>query len=269
MIRLLPLTVTDSASDALGEALPSIGGALLLIVVGLLVARVVGRLARRALRKVGVDELAERWGVHAVLARGGLPGSLSHAIGRTLRIIITVVVVFAALSLLGLSALSDTLNEVVLFLPRLLAAIALAIAGLIVGGLARERIDRLAGQMDLSGPLGGVAQATVLMVFGVLALAQLGVPTTVLVMVLAIGIGAAGLTVALAFGLGGRDVARQISAGRYLAGDFRIGQRIAFEGVEEDIVAMSGAAAVIKTDAGESVRIPHHLLLESIVRIHD
>jgi small-conductance mechanosensitive channel len=263
----LPLSITSSASDSFGEALPRFGGALLLLVVGLIGARILSIVVRRALRRIGLDELSERWGVQAVLARGGFPGSLSHTIGRILRIVVTLVVVFAALSLLGLSSLSESLNEVVLFLPRLIAAIALAVAGLVLAGLVRERIDRLAGQMDLRGPLGLVAQGTVLMVFGVLALGQVGVPTTVLIMTLAVGLGSAGLTLALAFGLGGRDVARQISAGRYLATDFRVGQHIIVGEIEGDVVSLSNGAAIVRNTAGATLRVPFHLLLQSVVDI--
>lgn len=263
----LPLSITSAASDSLGEAIPRFGGALLLLVIGLIGARILSIVVRRALRRIGLDELSEKWGVQAVLARGGLPGSLSHTIGRLLRIVVSLVVVFAALSLLGLSALSQSLNEVVLFLPRLVAAIALAVAGLVLAGLVRERIEKLAGQMDLRGPLGLVAQGTVLMVFAVLALGQIGVPTTVLIMTLAVGIGSAGLTLALAFGLGGRDVARQISAGRYLATDFRVGQHIAVDDIEGEVISLSGGAAIVRSAQGTTLRVPFHLLLQSVVDI--
>jgi uncharacterized membrane protein YraQ (UPF0718 family) len=73
-------------------------------------------------------------------------------------------VIFAALSLTGLQFLSDALNQAVLFLPSLLAAGALLLAGVVLGGFAREWVDRLAYQMDL--PLGRIAQVVVVVVVG-------------------------------------------------------------------------------------------------------
>ncbi|MBA2615685.1 MAG: hypothetical protein H0U90_07895, partial [Actinobacteria bacterium] len=116
--------ILDRAAATLGEALPRIGGALLLLVIGLVAARVLARLARRALEALGADGLADRFGVHDVLARVGIERPLSRLVERIVRIVLTVVVIFAAVSLLGLGALSASLNAVVLFLPRVLVAFA-------------------------------------------------------------------------------------------------------------------------------------------------
>ena len=69
------------------------------------------------------------------------------------RIALTIAVLPAALSLLGLEPLDEAINEAVLFLPKVLAALALVLAGAVIGSLARQRVDRTAYQMDLRGPL--------------------------------------------------------------------------------------------------------------------
>ena len=112
----LAVTVLDTAQEELGGFLPRLGGTLVLLIVGLLVAALLGRLARRALEKVGADSLAERWGVQRVLEKAGLGQSISKLLGLVLRIALSLVVIFAALSLIGLQFLSDALNQAVLFL---------------------------------------------------------------------------------------------------------------------------------------------------------
>src|SRR3712207_5832047 len=149
--------------------------------------------------------------------------SLAALVARAVRIAIVFVVVFAALSLLGLEFLSATLNGVILFLPRVFIALALLVAGVVLGQMLRRQVDRLATQMDVPGPVGLLAEAVVLGVFGVTALAQLGIPTQVLLLLATIGLGAMALTLALAFGIGGRDMAREVSARRYVEGAFEVG----------------------------------------------
>ena len=160
----------------------------------------------------------------------GLKRSLSALIARAVRIAIVFVVVFAALSLLGLAFLSDSLNAAILFLPRLFVALALLIAGIVLGQLARRQVDRLAQQMDIPGPVGMLAETVVLGVFAVTALAQLGIPTQVLLLLAAILLGAVALTLALAFGIGGREMAREVSARRYVEGSFASARRSASAG---------------------------------------
>lgn len=95
-----------------------------------------------------------------------------------------------------------------LLLPKLLIAGALILAGVVLGGFARQRVDRLTYQLDFPLPLGGFAQITVIAVFGIIAAAQIGIPTLVLLILIAILVGGITGTFALSFGLGGRDVAR-------------------------------------------------------------
>jgi small-conductance mechanosensitive channel len=261
--------ILDTAGETLGGALPRIGGALVLLVLGLVVARIIGRLSRRALAAVGGDDLGERYRVHEVLARVGIQPPLSRVVGRVVWIVLAIVVVFAAVSLLGLGALNASLNAVVLFLPRLLIALALVVAGVIVAQFVGDWVDRLAVQMGLAGPAGRIVQAVVFAIFLLTALAQVGISTAFLTLLVGILFVAAALTVALAFGLGSRDVARQVSAGRYVGASFRIGQTISVDDVRGEIVALENAATVLRAEDGQTLRIPNHLLLESVVRLHD
>ena len=264
----LAVTVLDTAQEELGGFLPRLGGALVLLIVGLVVAALLGRLARRALEKLGADALAERWGVQRVLERAGLGESISKLLGRVLRITLSVIVIFAALSLIGLEFLSDALNAAVLFLPKLLAAGALILAGVVLGGFAREWVDRMAYQMDLPLPLGRIAQIAVVAVFAITAAAQVSLSTAILMVLVGLLVAAVGATFALAFGLGGRELARELSAGRYLRTAYEKGQVISFGDVRGRIESIDTAATVLRTENG-TVRVPNNLLLSSVVTVHD
>ncbi len=266
---MTPVTagILERASDSFGQALPAVGGALLLLVGGLIVARVVTRLLVRGLLRTGLDDFAERAGVHDVLSRVGLERSISRSLGRAIRIGLSLVVIFAALSLLGLEFLSQSLNEGILFLPKLLVAFALLIAGIVLGELARTQVDRTADQMNLQGPLGRLAQLAVLAIFVVTAFTELGIPTVISTVLVATLIAAVALTFALAFGLGGREVAREVSAGRYISGAFSVGQTISVEGVRGRITGFETASTVLETADGRTLHVPNHMLLDSVVAI--
>lgn len=260
--------VLDRAVQQLGGFLPRLAGAVVLLLLGILLARLVGRLITRLLRAGGADDLAERHGVHDVLARAGFQRSIARLVGRAIRLALTAVVIFAALSLLGLQFLSDSLNQAVLFLPKLLAAGALILVGIVLAGLVRERVDRLAYQMDFPAPLGQLAQIGILAIFISTAAAQIALATASLLILVAILIAAAAGAFALAFGLGGREVARALSAGRHIRGAFEVGQTITVHGIRGRIAEIETASTVLETPGGESVRVPNNLLLESVVTVH-
>jgi small-conductance mechanosensitive channel len=261
--------ILDRAGDSLGEALPRLGGAVVLLVVGILVALLAGRLVRRVLVSAGLDALAERAGVQDVLDRLGLERSLSHLVGVAVRIALVVVAVVAAVSLLGLGALSTALNEVILFLPKLFVALALVLIGVVLAQFVGARAERLAGQLDLPGPLRQLAEIGIVALFVLTALAQLGIPTTILLALLAVVVLAAVLTLALAFGLGGRDVARHVSAGRYVASSFELGQAITMGDLRGEIIAFETSATLLRADNGATVRVPNQLLLDSVVTVEN
>jgi small-conductance mechanosensitive channel len=264
----LAVGILDQAGNQLGGFLPRLGGAVVLLVLGLLIARLIGRLLAKALHGAGLDRFSDRVGAGEVLARAGLGPSLSRVVATAIRIGVSIVVAFAALSLLGLQFLSESLNQGVLVLPKLLIAAALLLAGIVLGGFVRERVERLTYQMDFPVPLGGIAQASVVAVFAITAAAQIAISTIVLLILIGVMLAGVVATFALAFGLGGRDFARAVSAGRYVRGAYEIGQDISLGEVRGRIAAIEGASTVVDSGGGRSVRIPNHLLLESIVTVH-
>jgi small-conductance mechanosensitive channel len=260
-------SILERAGETLGDFLPQLAGALALLLIGLLAAALIGRLVRRGLTAAGLDDLAERWHVTDTLERARLQPSLAGISGTAVRIALSVIVVFAALTLLGLEPLSQSLNEAVLFLPDILAALALLLAGVVLAGLVRERVDRFTYQMDFPVPLGQLAQVATLAVFAITAAAQVGVSADILILVIAILLAAVAGTFAIAFGLGGREVARSLNAGRFVRGAFEIGQTIRVGELRGRILAIDPDATVIETEEGR-VRVPNHMLLESVVTIY-
>jgi hypothetical protein len=261
-------TVLDRASETFGAYLPRIGAFVALILIGFVVAAIAGRVVAKALHGVGLDALAERLGVARELTGAGIARPFSSLAGTAVRVAILVVSFVAAVSSLGLSALDASLNSLVLFLPRLFAAALLLLAGVVAGRFVRDRVERGATRMDLAGPLGPLAQAGVVAIFATTALAELSISLVILTIIVAIVIAAVCLAAALAFGLGSRDTAQQISAGRALTSSLRVGHEITLDEHRGTIEAFESAAVLLRTEDGV-LRIPNQRLLESIVTIHD
>jgi small-conductance mechanosensitive channel len=258
-------SILERAGEQVGQYLPRLGGALVLLVAGLLLAYLVGRLIRRVLRSLGADDMAERRGVHDALEQAGLGRSLSSVIAAAVRWAVIAIVVFAVIALLGPLFLAESLNRAVLFLPNVLVAAALILVGVVLGSVARVAAERSATQMNLTLPLGVLAQVVIVAVFAVTAAAQLGVSTAILTGLLGIVLAGAVATVAIAFGLGGRDAARAVSAGRYVRESLHIGDVITVAGRRGRIAALDLTATVLEDADGALIRIPNRLVLDSVV----
>ena len=257
-------TVVERAGDQLGQFLPRLAGALLLLILGLLAAIIVGRLVRRALVRAGLDRFGERSGANELLGQAGLGSSIAALVATAVRLTIVVVAVFAAMTLLGLEFLSDSLNEGILFIPRLLAALALVLIGIVLGAFVRAWLERTSAQLDFPVAIGPVAQVLVIALFGLCAAAQAGVAVAPLAVIAVVLLGAIAVTLALAFGLGAREIARSLTSGRYARADFEVGQTIRVGDMRGEIVSIDGAATTLKA-GDETIRIPNSILIERIV----
>jgi hypothetical protein len=162
--------------------------------------------------------------------------------------------------------LSDSLNEGILYIPRLLSALALLLIGIVLGAFVRAWVDRTSAQLDFPVALGPVVQVLVVVLFGLSAAAQAGVSIAPLAAIAVVILGAIAITLALAFGLGAREMARALTSGRYARADFEVGQTIRVGDVHGEIVRIDGAATTLRS-GDSTIRVPNSVLVERVVII--
>jgi Mechanosensitive ion channel, conserved TM helix len=197
-------------------ALPTIIGALIILLVGYIVARVVSGVARRLLVRVGADRTFAQHGsdVYGETANSMKPSTLGASVVFWVIILIFVV---AAANFLGWPQVSQLINDFLAWLPNLIVAIVILVAAPIVGRIVRRAVESGSGQLGMTSGrmLGRIAEIAVIAFAVLIAINQVGIATD-LVNILFIGIVAAlALALGLAFGLGGREVAGQVTQDWY------------------------------------------------------
>jgi small-conductance mechanosensitive channel len=176
--------------------------------------------------------------------------------------------VVVATSLLAPDLLADIPAQVLRFLPRLGVALVILWVGAVVASLLRQVVEAsLAGiQVAQAAVIGRIAYWVVLGLAILMAADQLGVETGVLQTALFILLLIAGLAAALAVGLGGRVLAGNVIAGRYVDDRFTVGERIEVDDWKGTIVEVGLASVTIADGQGELIEIPHGYLLNRPVR---
>lgn len=202
------------AFDRLLEAFLSVVPAALVLLVSLLVGVLAGLLLRTLLRFA--IRLRKRYrgeegsSSRQLLRAAGLKADPERVVGTVSFWTAVVVALAVGVNALEPGALRNILSEAVGFLPRLLGAALLAVVGFGVGALLRRSV--LLGAVNAGLPWARTgaraAHALVVASFVAAALEHLGVGRAILVAAFSIVGGALALTLALAFGLGGRDLAR-------------------------------------------------------------
>jgi hypothetical protein len=206
------VAVTEALSNVLGF-LPSLAGAALILVLGWIISGFLGRLVESGLKRIGFEHAANQTGINGIIARAGQGWSASRVVGEVVKWFIRLIAIQAAAQVLGMEQISEIVNAVVLWLPNLVVALAIVVIGAVIGRVVGGAVRASTSEMGLGNPdlLGGVARYAVIAFALVAALGQLGIGETV-VNTLLIGIvGAIGLAIAIAFGLGGREVAAELT----------------------------------------------------------
>jgi hypothetical protein len=197
-------------------ALPAIIGALIILLVGYIVAKVVSGIVRRLVDRTGADrKFAEQSSdVYGSSATAMRPSS---AAGTVVFWIIMLVFIVAAANFLGWPQVSQMLNDFLAWLPNLIVAVIILIVAPVVARIVRRAIEGGSAQLGMTsgGMLGRVAEIAVIAFAILIAVNQVGIATD-LVNILFIGIVAAlALALGLSFGLGGREVAAQVTQNWY------------------------------------------------------
>ena len=206
------------AVDDLLGFLPRLLGFLIILLIGFLVAKALQKVVTVALDKAGTDRALREGASGEVVNRVAPDASPSGLIGRVVFWFVFLGALSIAISSLGITALNDFLADVFAYLPNIVAAILIFIvAGALAGFLARL-ITRTMGE-SASGKIAATAvPALVMAIAGFMILNQLQIATAIVTITYAAIMGALALGTALAFGLGGRDVASRLLEDAYRKG---------------------------------------------------
>ena len=249
--------------------IPRLFGALLVVAVGFVVAKLLDALLSKVLAKVGLDRLVAGTGVTKLLGRAGIRMPVSALIGRIVYWFVLLIFLVSAAESLGLARVSAVLDMLALYVPKVFGAALILLAGVLLAQLASGLVRGAAEGVGLeyASGLGRIAQGLVIIISISVAIGQLEVKTELLNYVIAIALISVGLAVALALGLGSRELVSQILAGIYVRELYEVGQRVRLEGLglEGEIEEIGTAKTLLLTDDGELVSIANRVLLEQRV----
>jgi small-conductance mechanosensitive channel len=179
----------------------------------------------------------------------------ADVVGHVVFWIVFLLFVAAASQVLGLQAVTAGLTRLAQYLPSVLAAVVIVVAGVMLSNVARRATARAVARAGIAQgeTLGQAARVLVLIVAIVVALDQVGIESTLLILTLAILLGTVVGSAALAFALGAREAVSGLIAVHYLERFYRPGDRVGVGEIEGRIVEFSGTAVILDTNRGRAI----------------
>ncbi|MGC9163900.1 MAG: mechanosensitive ion channel family protein [Thiomonas sp.] len=246
----------------LAAALPNLLGALLLLLVGYLLAKVAAAVVRRVLARLGADRLAEQTGLTRFTQQWGMQQPLSTALGALVFAFVLLAFALSAADALGLAAASTAVAAVMLFLPKFVAAMVVLVLGLMAASWLSGLVQRTAeaAGLDYASTLSRLTMGVLTALVLLLAIEQLDIRTALLQEVIGVMLVALGVAVALSLGLGTRNLAAEIVSGVYLRDLLREGDRIEWHGRQATVREVGTIKTVLALDDGRQLTVANSRL---------
>jgi hypothetical protein len=189
--------------------LPSFIGALIIFLVGLIIAAGLGKLIEKLIDALRLDRVLEQLGLVRLLERADLRLRSGRFLGVLVQWFFIVVTLLAASDILKLAAFSDFLKQVLLYVPNIIVAVLIMLAGVVVATFLSKLVKAsvLAAKLHAAHFLGALTKWSVLVFAFLAALSQLGVAGALINTLIMGFVAMLALAGGLAFGLGGKDVA--------------------------------------------------------------
>ena len=156
---------------------PRLLGFLLLLVVGYVIAKLVAKVVDKVLERVGFDRAVERGGIAKALAKSSYDAS--DVVAKLVFFAVFLPFLSAAVSALGIEALTQPMAAFIALIPKILVALVLVVIGALVAGIARSFISNALGGLSYGNAVATGAAVLILFGFVKSALDQVGVATVV------------------------------------------------------------------------------------------
>ena len=191
----------------LAAFIPQLLAALVLLFIGWLFANLLRTGLVKLLDVLKFDELSLKTGIEAFLRQGNINISLSRLLANLVYWLLILVVIVTVANSLGLHAVAELFNRVVLYLPNIIVAILVLVFGILIARFINRLVFAYLNNIGVEGALtiSTFSEYAVIVFVVFMALEQLQIGTQLLTAAFQIAFGAVGLALAIAFGLGGRD----------------------------------------------------------------
>lgn len=193
--------------------LPVLIGAMIILIVGWIVAKMIRLLVDKALKAAQFDKLANKSGISGVLRKGGMNVTAREVFANLVYWLIIIMVLVMVVNALGLPKASDVLASLFAYVPQVIAALFILVVAMFLASFVSGIVRIAAANANLPKPdlLAGISRWAIIIFASTVALTQLGIAPLLVTATFNIILGGIVLALALAFGLGGKE-----SAANYL-----------------------------------------------------
>jgi hypothetical protein len=201
----------DRFVERLLAFLPDIMTSILIFVAGIVLGIILKAVFLRFFQAIKIDKFSERSGAVEMMKKGGVKEPVSVILARLLGWVTVISFLILSLRTLNIPAIEQILERFILYLPNVFVAAVIIFLGYFLGNfLGRASlIASVNAGFRMAGMIARFVKLTILLLSMTMALEQLGIGRETIIIAFAVIFGGVVFALSLAFGLGGRDIAKE------------------------------------------------------------
>lgn len=264
--------LTFKSLSAMGEkimtALPNIIGAILILLLGWIVTKIIIFLLKRVLKFVKIDQLTAKINHMKLFGKSDIKFGITNAIVIFVKWILFLVFLIIASDIMNWTIVSEEIGNLLRYLPRLFSAIALFMIGIYIAKFVKKAIQGFYESFDLAGSkiISTLVFYIIAVIITITALNQAGIDTTVVTNNVTVILGAFLLAISIGFGLGSKEVIGDLLRTFYARKNYNIGDHIKVKNVEGSIESIDNICMTLCTENGKII-VPIKDVVENQIEI--
>jgi len=271
------ITLKNNAMQSLSSMWPEFSalalkflGALVILLAGWLVTKLVIKAIQKILKIANVHKLDEKLNEIEIVEGKSLNFDTIKIVSKLVKWLMYVILIVVLSDVLGLEIISNQVNNLLGYLPQLFAALAIFVIGLLFANFVKNGLKSLFESMDLSGGkmISQVVFFLLLTFISITALNQAGINTEIITNNITMILAAFLLAFAIAFGFGAREVVNKLLNTFYARKTYEVGQKIIFNDETYVVDAVQSISIILKNSKGKLI-VPIKDIVESQVLMQD
>lgn len=245
-------------------------GALVLLVIGFIIAKLIARFLQKVLKSIGIDKLANRLNEIDLFYNNNIVITPSKLIPKLVYYVLVFIFAIAATDVLGMAVISNLMGELLNYIPNAIAAFIVLVIGLIIADLLKNMIKTTCESLGI--PAAGVISAVVFYFVFIniimMALKQGNIETAFIEQNISIILGGIILAFAIGYGLASRDLVANFLSSFYNKGKVKIGDVITIDGTKGEVIEVDNLSVTLRSGNGRTI-VPLSKLTSESLSVHD
>ncbi len=261
MIYLLDLNVLGIVEEMLrnfAAIVPNLLGALAVLIIGYLISRILAKLLRRVLRTIGADRLAEKINQIDFVRKSKIQLVPSVVLSKIIYYFLLFLFIAGAIDVLGMPAISGLMNDFLNYIPYLLSALLVFVAGILLADFLRGIVHSACKSLGI--PAGNlIANFIFYFIFlnvVMITLEQAQINTNFIQDNISIILAGIVLAFALGYGYASRPLVANLLSSYYNKNRVRVGDFISLDGISGEIIAKDNTSLTVQSDNDKTIIVP-------------